>query len=148
MKDKNEILEFAISEEAAAAKFYTELAEKVERPWMRDVLLGFSKEELGHKAKLEGVREKGFSGSATKAITNLKISDYLVDVTPSEDITYQDALIIAAKKEKAAFRLYSDLAEKMDDPEFKDLLLHLAQEEAKHKLRFEVEYDDYVYKEN
>ncbi len=39
--------------------------------------------------------------------------------------------------EKAAFRLYTDLAAKTDDPELQKLLLDLAQEEAKHKLRFE-----------
>jgi rubrerythrin len=35
-----------------------------------------------------------------------------------------------------------DLHAKVSDPELKNLMLALAQEEAKHKLRFEVEYDD------
>jgi len=30
----------------------------------------------------------------------------------------------------------------------KNIFLSLAQEEAKHKLRFEIEYDDYILKEN
>ena len=63
-------------------------------------------------------------------------------------LDYQKALIIAMKKEKAAFRLYSDLAGRVDDAGIRDLLLGLAQEEAKHKLRFEVEYDDFVLAEN
>ena len=148
MSNKYDIMQFAIAEEAGAAKFYQELAEKVERPWMRDVLISFAQEELGHKAALERALVQGFSDTTIKAVTDLKISDYQVDIEPNEDLTYQDALIIAAKKEKAAFRLYSDLAEKMDDPELKLLLLNLAQEEAKHKLRFEVEYDDEILKEN
>ena len=35
-----------------------------------------------------------------------------------------------------------------DDGNLRETFLALAQEEAKHKLRFELEYDDYVLKEN
>jgi len=34
------------------------------------------------------------------------------------------------------------------DPSMKALFLSLAQEESKHKLRFEVEYDEYILREN
>jgi len=52
------------------------------------------------------------------------------------------------KREKAAFKLYSDLAEQVGDQQTKDLFLSLAEEEAKHKLRFEVEYDEVILKDN
>jgi rubrerythrin len=52
------------------------------------------------------------------------------------------------KKEKEAFRLYTTLADFTDDPILKDTFHGLAQEEAKHKLRFEVEYDDNILTEN
>ena len=52
------------------------------------------------------------------------------------------------QEEKAAFRFYTDLASATDDPALTATLLGLAQEEAKHKLRFEVQYDDEVLKEN
>jgi rubrerythrin len=51
-------------------------------------------------------------------------------------------------KEKASYRLYSDLAEQVDNEELKDTFLWLAGEEAGHKLRFEIEYDDVVLKED
>jgi rubrerythrin len=57
-------------------------------------------------------------------------------------------LILAMKKEKIAFRLYNDLASASTDEPSKKLFLMLAQEEAKHKLRFEVEYDSNILKEN
>ena len=63
-------------------------------------------------------------------------------------MSYQDALTLAMKKEKAAFRMYTVLADKATDPVVKTLFLKLAQEESKHKLRFEIEYDDYILKEN
>ena len=61
---------------------------------------------------------------------------------------YQSALILAMKKEKAAFRLYTDLAASTEDEGIRDLFQGLAQEEAKHKLRFEVEYDDDFLRDN
>jgi len=55
-----------------------------------------------------------------------------------------DALIVAMKKEKVAFKMYSDMAASVGDPKLRETLLGLANEEAKHKLRFELEYDDEV----
>ena len=61
---------------------------------------------------------------------------------------YQQALLLAMKKEKAAFKLYSALADRAPNAQLKDVFLGLAQEESKHKLRFEIEYDEYVLREN
>jgi len=49
---------------------------------------------------------------------------------------------------KASFRLYTDLAARSENADLVTLFEALAQEEAKHKLRFEVEYDEYVLREN
>ena len=70
------------------------------------------------------------------------------EVEPDEDLDYQKALILAMKKEKAAFMLYTDLADQADDAELKDVFKALAQEEAKHKLRFEIEYDNVYLRDN
>jgi len=138
----DKILDFAIRQEEKAARFYTELAEKMPHKHIKEVLLGFSEEEKGHKAKLLEVKSGKKMQVAEKKILDLKIGDYLEDAEPSSDVDYQQALILAMKAEKAAFRLYSDLASTTDDPVLKATLLGLAQEEAKHKLRFEIEYDD------
>ena len=139
-----EILDFAIEREEEAVKFYTDLAEKVDKKWMSQVFSDFAREEQGHKKKLIAVKEGKRLLSAQEKIQDLKIGDYLVDVAPGPDISYQEALIIAMKKEKAAFKLYNDLASTTDHQEIKSLFFALAQEEAKHKLRFEIEYDDNV----
>ena len=146
----DDILDFAISEEEAAAKFYRSLATRVDEKWMKTVFEDFAREEDGHKRKLEAIKEGKTVMRPQGKVMDLKIGDYLIDVDSEtdEEIGYQEALIIAMKKEKAAFRLYSDLAGKADNKELKDIFLMLAQEEAKHKLRFEVEYDDVVYAEN
>jgi rubrerythrin len=63
-------------------------------------------------------------------------------------MSYQDALVVAMNREKAAFKLYMKLASRVEDATLRDLFLSLAQEESKHKLRFELEYDEYVLREN
>jgi len=143
-----ELLDFAIGEEVAAAQFYLELAARVDRPWMKRVFEDFAAEERGHKAKLEAVRRGGAKGLPREAVLDLGIGDYLVDVSPEPGMDYQRALTLAMKKEKAAFRMYSDLAGASSEPALRELLLGLAQEEARHKLRFELEYDEQFLKEN
>ncbi|MCP4902038.1 MAG: ferritin family protein [bacterium] len=142
------ILDFAIQCEQDAADFYSELASKAKSKAMKETFEHFAGEERSHKAKLIAIKDcKRVMDSAAK-VEDLKIGDYLVDEQPTADTDYQGALIIAMKNEKAAFRLYSDLAARVDDASVKEVLLGLAQEEAKHKLRFEIEYDDNVLIEN
>jgi rubrerythrin len=141
------VLDYAIEKEIEANQFYTDLAEQMKNPAMRKVFEAFAKEELGHKAKLEAIKQ-GKEIQPAKTVTDLKIADYTVDVEPAPDMSYQDALILAMKKEKAAFRLYLDLADQVENEDQKALFLSLAQEEAKHKLRFEIEYDDVMLNQN
>ena len=144
----DQILDFAIKNEEQAAKFYTDLAEKMDSASMRGVFEDFAREEEGHKAKLLGVKQSGGMEPATRQILDLKIGDYLVDAEPGPEMDYQQALILAMKQEKAAFKLYTDLAAATPSADLSSLLRGLAQEEAKHKLRFEVEYDEYILREN
>lgn len=141
----NDVLDFAITQEEAAAQFYTDLASKMDREWMRKVFQDFAKEEQGHKARLLGVKAGKIPLLTQSQVMDLKIGDYLVKIDADKqtaDLDYQQALILAMKKEKVAFKLYTDLANKTSEPEFVALFQALAQEEAKHKLRFELEYDD------
>jgi rubrerythrin len=143
-----EILDFAIGEEQAAVDFYLHLAAQSKNQQTKKVFQEYAEEEMRHKANLLSVKESGSFKLADAKVRDLKIAEYLVDVKPSTNMSYQDALILAMKKEKAAFRMYSKLAEKAEDPAVKTLFLTLAQEESKHKLAFEIEYDDYILKEN
>ena len=148
-KTIDDILDYAIEGEQKAADLYAGLAARSRNREIQEVFEQFSKEELGHKKKLESIKGGGVVAVSEKKIQDLKIGDYLVEVDTSRgDLTYQESLIVAMKEEKAAFRLYSDLAIRTDHPTLKEIFLMLAQEEAKHKLRFEIEYDDYNLKEN
>lgn len=142
-----QILDFAIARELEAHDFYTELASRMGNPAMGRVFEAFAVEELGHKMKLEAVKA-GELELKQEQVQSLEIADYVVEGEPKPDMSYADVLVLAMKKEKAAYRLYIDLAATAEAEELTDMFLALAQEEAKHKLRFEIEYDDVVLKED
>lgn len=146
----NELLDFAISKEQEATEFYNHLAGKVEHQSLKELFLGFAAEEQIHKARLEAVKVGKTMLSAEEKVTNLKIADYTdeVDFDETAEFDYQKALLIAMQREKAAFKLYSNLAAITDNTELKEILLGLANEEAKHKLYFEVQYDEHILTEN
>ena len=147
-KSVEEILNFAIQLEQDAVDLYTGLAEKTKNPATKDTFLAYADEERGHKSKLEKVKAGNKLISAEQKIQDLKISDYSADTALGENPSYQDVLLFAMKQEKLAYRLYMDLSVATDDAELKETMIALANEEAKHKLRFEVEYDEHVLTEN
>jgi rubrerythrin len=142
-----DILIFAIGAEQEASDFYLRMASQSLSIEMKQVFNQYAHEELGHKAKLMKIRENGFTEISSEQIKGLKINDYIVEAEPGPSMTYTEVLALAMKKEKAAFRLYLDLASKARSEETKALFNSLALEEAKHKLRFELEYDQQLHKE-
>ena len=150
----DEILQFAIAREVEANEFYTALADRVNSPAMAELILEFAKEELEHKARLElevmkrgNVTSKLQSKAEKKKLADFKMADYIVDVADSIDMDYEDLLLLAMKKEKVSFRLYVDLAGVVADKDLHETLLSLAEEEADHKTRFEIEYNEEVLKQ-
>lgn len=144
----NDILDFAIQNEQNAVEFYNELAKVARTNDMRSTFTQFAQEEMGHKARLIKIKEEGIFNLPTSKVTDLKIADYVVRTEPKAEMNYEQTLVLAMKREKAAFKLYMKLSENAPNKELKNLFLGLAQEEARHKLRFELEYDEFVLKEN
>lgn len=147
-KNINDILDFAINEEQVAVDLYTKLAENSSSAEVKEIFLDFAKEEIIHKARLLTIKENGLFDMKSEAVTDLKIGDYIVNVVPSPTMTYAEALVFAMKKEKAAFKLYIKLAERAPNADLKNIFMSLAIEESKHKLQFEIEYDEFVLREN
>ena len=148
MNTVDEILDYAIDQEQQAADFYASLAARVEKAGMKKMLLEFAEEEKRHKERLLAAKTGERKLTPKKEVLDLKISDYLVEVDASDNISFQDAMIVAMKKERAAFQLYSDMAEKVPDINLKQVFVGLAKEEAKHKLFFETEYEEHVLMHN
>ena len=142
------ILSFAIEKEQEAAEFYVWVSGLSDRSNLRTMFLEMAGEERRHEAMLKGIDPRNLRADPVEPMRDLKISDYLVEVAFSPDMSYQDALILAMKREEEAHQLYSDMGAWTNDPELEKMFAMLAQEEAKHKLRLETEYDEYVLAEN
>jgi rubrerythrin len=150
MNTINAILDFAISNEINAQKFYLKLVEKSRSKHMKKVFKEFAAEEVQHRLTLERVRNGEKVLEFSDEIENLKIAEHLaeVDLDKEGDLDLQQALVLAMKAEKEAYNLYIKLAELAEEPEIKAVFNGLAREEANHKLRFETEYDDSILREN
>ena len=139
----DEILELAIARELDAYRFYRALAARAEKPEMGKVFEVLAEEELEHKAKLDlELMKSGKVVETSQEATLIEDEQDLEDFESTLDIDYKDMLILGMQKEEAAFRFYVDLVARITNQGSRETLLALAQEEVKHKLRFEVEYDE------
>jgi rubrerythrin len=140
-----EIIEFAIEREIDANKLYMYFANRIENASMRKLFEELAAEELEHKAKLETEATKREKVVAARSESEFNILDYyIVEVDPQLDVDYEDSLLLGMKKEKVSYRLYMDMASGVQDRELREMFLWLAGEEAKHKMRFEIDYDDLI----
>jgi desulfoferrodoxin-like iron-binding protein len=147
-KSIDEVLDFAIEKEEEARQFYMEWSDKLESKALREQFVVFAGEENKHKEKLQRVKTGSTFKASAKQVTDLKIVDYLVDIVPTPDMDYQEALIVAMRREKSSLKFYTDLAAMAQGEEMREIFLALAQEEAKHKLRLETFYEKEIYTEN
>lgn len=139
-KTAERILDFAIFREEKAHELYKYLASQVSNPRIHKILKDFALEELEHKKRLEAVKA-GEVKLDMEEVGSLGIADEVEYTGYRPGMTYAEILVMVMKKEKASFRLYTRLASASNQPELKEIFSKLAQEEAKHKLRFELEYD-------
>ena len=136
-------LDFAIEREQDAVDFYEGLAARTDNASLKKTLTAFAGVEAGHKEKLIAAKASEVAAIGAVAVVDMKIGDYLVDVAPNPDMDFQDALVVAIKREKAAMDLYNDLAGQVSGGGLKALFLKLAREEATHKHSFETAYEEH-----
>ena len=143
-KKFKEIIQFAIQREIESMNFYDRAGKLVKHSGTQDLFLDFMKQEEGHKRKLEEVLAGKIVLGKIEKIPNLKISDYMVEAELKPDISYGDILRIAMKREERSVKLYTDLNQKNQDENLRNLFTFLVQEESKHKYYIERLYDDEV----
>lgn len=148
LKQFQDVVAFAREKEVEAVDFYTACADQSHRPAMKEAFLEMAGEEQKHVKMLDSFKPQTVEKGKIVAIPDLQISDFLVDAEFTPDMKYQDLLILAMKREQAAHDLYIKLAHEQGDAEVIKLFTLLAQEEAKHKNRLELEYDEMVLRDN
>ena len=139
-----EVITFAIRKEAEAYNLYTTYSQLVKNPGTKVMFQELAKEEQKHREMLQRVEKKDVSEYKLKKIPDMRISDFVDEQEFSPDMDYASALRLAIKREESSLRLYNHLTEGTENPELEKLFSALAQEESKHKLRLESEYDENV----
>lgn len=143
-----EAVAFAVGREIEAAASYARLAGLAKTPGLRELCLFLRDQEAGHRRLLEGLTDRDMRQLRPALVADLGLVDALADEPLADDMTLQELLIFAARKEKAAAELYEGLARSADGPKLQDLFRSLAGQEREHKLKLEAEYERLFLKEN
>lgn len=143
-----EILNYAIEKEFEAAKFYNNLQEIVKHNSSKIFLKELEEMELKHAEILKEYLDNKTEISVIAEQENLKISDSFDNVDINDNLSFQQIIIVAMKREENAMNLYKSLADQIEDSNAKNIFLRLSQEEAKHKYSLEKMYDDEILVEN
>ena len=142
------VLDFAIEKELEAAEFYTNISKEEAFSGAGKMFEEFAQEERKHQQLLEDFKTRGLSASVAdykfKWITDIKRSNYVVEIQYRHGMGYNEILMLAMKREEKALQLYNDFLDKADSKASRTLFKVLCQEEAKHKLALETMYDDYM----
>jgi rubrerythrin len=145
------ILTRAIALEEDAYNLYSKAAAAADSGPIRDRLQELAQIELAHKAKLQEIMTDNvrwaIRRSAAEPVIDLRLSDHLVSGSLDPDAGFQDVLLYAAGRERAAHEFYVAMGGLVEDPLHKSLFEMLAVEELRHKYLIEKTYEDLVYQE-
>ena len=145
-KKFREIIQFAIEKEIGTHDLYTMCGQIAKYSGAKELFDELAREEDGHRKLLENLSTGKVVEAKLEPVPDLKISDYLIEVKCMPDSSYADILRLVMKNEEHSVKLYNDLKDSCKDEELKKVFVVLAQEEAKHKLKFEKIYDEEILK--
>ena len=146
-KEYQDILDQAIAAEIEAAQFYLDVSQKTDNAFLKNLFLTFSEEEKKHRQLLEGFRNDPSLEISFEKTSDFHVSDTVDEPKLSIAMKPADAIALAMKKEEAAMRQYSRLAEACTEPQSKKLFLELAAMERGHKAKMESAFVDIGYPE-
>lgn len=141
------IFEIAIGNEEEAYDFYKSAASKTKDKSLISLFNELSKEELKHKALLQGYVDDFGSITFKKDAADYKISESLPLPKMTTEMKFTDAIVLAMKKEQQAMEMYQKFAEASADQNQKKVFMELSKMEQAHKTRLEGIYNDTAFVE-
>jgi rubrerythrin len=142
----DDVIFFAIESEIQSVEFYNRLSEVAKDIEIKTLFSKLMEEEKEHIVRLQFLLDHQQEIVFPSLSHCFPEEDYLPYVTPSPDVDIVEGLTIAIQKEKAAIRLYHDLAAESRKHDFNKFFLLLAAEEEKHCMKFENEYNEVIAK--
>lgn len=124
------------------------MAAERSNPGVKKALEELAVEEESHKKKLENiVLNKEMETIASDQKKDFSFSEFLQDIPFSSDMSYDEILRMATKKEENSENLYLSTSKFVKNEELKSLLLFLSKEESIHKERLEKIYESEILKD-
>jgi rubrerythrin len=139
-------IRFAIQKEEASAQFYHDIAERMENPATKIIFEVLGRTELQHKSNLELEMIKIGKTVIQQPCTipDLPDNTYIEMDEDASKMSFLDALQVAIRKERAAFVLYAGLMAQTTDPQLRQVFMELSEEEMRHLIQFENEYNNII----
>ena len=140
-----DILKIGAEMELDSYNFYTQTAEKSEYPGGIRLLKKLASDEKRHRAYFLKALDNPESiepRTLTENVTDLKLTDKLVNVPLDPKADFPQILKFAAQREKVAYDFYIQISEMLDETDFGQMVHNFAMEELHHKKLLEEEYDE------
>lgn len=135
----DEIMEMCIEQEQQAIDLYTIARDQAADDAARQKFQELIDMETVHKVSLQKFELEAYLELPP---ADLKITDYLMEPTLQENLSTQEILIIAAKREDKTAVMYQDLANHfVSDKKLNTFFQMMADEELRHKHDLEIEYE-------
>ena len=146
-EDFRQIISQAIEGEIEAYDYYRTVSEKVRDAALKNIFGDLARDELQHRAFLQGVVKKGPDSLQVDEAQDYKVADTLESPPLSIDLKPIDGIALAIRKELDAMQMYTQLSAVAGDPEEKNTFLELAKMERGHKARLEDIYTTMAFPE-
>ncbi len=144
-----DVVQYAINQEIESAELYHDLADRTRDPRAKEIFKQLEEMEKEHRRTLENFDLQAFAQHPEEEYVDFRLTDYMVEIPPTRELDFQQALILAAKREDKTRQLYENMANRMASfPKGRDLFLLLAKEEGRHKHIIEDLYDQIIHEKS
>ena len=142
-----DVIKMAIVKEKEAYDFYMDLYKIVEDKDAKDNLKFMAQEEAKHKEFLINCQKGLVCANVLKmdAAIDYKIIENIEKPDIKKNMKSSEVYLVAANRELNAYNFYNSLAGSYPAGEVKDLLTKMANEESKHKEKFEYLYTNTAF---
>jgi len=147
LSEYKDIIKQAIANEVEARKFYDNAASTLKDPHLKKLFASLAEEEKKHRDILTKIYTGNTMDRYFSESRDYKVAETVDEPELSMAMKPADAFALAMKKEEAAMKQYTEMAEMCDDDARRKVFLDLAAMERDHKLKMESAFIDIGYPE-
>lgn len=147
LTEYKDIIKQAIANEVEARKFYDDAARTLKDPYLKNLFTSLAEEEKKHRDILTKIVTSNTIDRYFSESRDYRVAETVDEPNLSMEMRPADAFALAMKKEEAAMKQYTQMADMCDDDQKRQVFLDLAAMERDHKLKMESAFIDIGYPE-